>query len=59
MFFQPNLNLALDALEADQVICDALGEGLCAEFLALKRAEWIEYQRHVSDWEIKRYVEFF
>ena len=54
-----NLNLALDALEADQVICDALGEGLCAEFLALKRAEWIEYQRHVSDWEIKRYVEFF
>lgn len=54
-----NLNLALDALEADQVICDALGKGLSAEFLALKRAEWIEYQRHVSDWEIKRYVEFF
>ncbi len=54
-----NLNLALDALEADQVICEALGEGLSGEFLALKRAEWIEYQRHVSDWEIKRYVEFF
>ena len=54
-----NLNLALDALEADQVICDALGHGLSSEFLALKRAEWIEYMRHVSDWEIKRYVEFF
>ncbi len=54
-----NLNLALDALEADQVICDALGDGLSNEFLALKRAEWIEYMRHVSDWEIKRYVEFF
>ena len=54
-----NLNLALDALEADQVICDALGDGLSSEFLALKRAEWIEYMRHVSDWEIKRYVEFF
>ena len=54
-----NLNLALDALEADQVICDALGGGLSSEFLALKRAEWIEYMRHVSDWEIKRYVEFF
>ena len=54
-----NLNLALDALENDEVIREALGEGLSKEFLALKRAEWIEYQRHVSDWEIKRYVEFF
>jgi glutamine synthetase len=54
-----NLNLALDALEADKVICDALGDKLSSEFLALKRAEWIEYMRHVSDWEIKRYVEFF
>ncbi len=54
-----NLNLALDALENDQVIRDALGEGLSSEFLTLKRAEWIEYMRHVSDWEIKRYVEFF
>ncbi len=54
-----NLNLALDALEADKVIRDALGDGLSSEFLTLKRAEWIEYMRHVSDWEIKRYVEFF
>jgi glutamine synthetase len=54
-----NLNLALDALEHDQVIRDALGDGLSSEFLTLKRAEWIEYMRHVSDWEIKRYVEFF
>jgi glutamine synthetase len=54
-----NLNLALDAFEADKVIRDALGDGLSSEFLTLKRAEWIEYMRHVSDWEIKRYVEFF
>ena len=54
-----NLNLALDAFEADQVIRDALGDSLSSEFLMLKRAEWIEYMRHVSDWEIKRYVEFF
>ena len=54
-----NLNLALDAFEADTVIRDALGDGLSSEFLMLKRAEWIEYMRHVSDWEIKRYVEFF
>jgi glutamine synthetase len=54
-----NLNLAIDALENDKVIMEALGEGLIGEFVALKRAEWIEYQRHVSDWEINRYVEFF
>ncbi len=54
-----NLNLALDAFEADTVIRDALGDGLSSEFLMLKRAEWVEYMRHVSDWEIKRYVEFF
>ena len=54
-----NLNLAIDALENDKVIIEALGEGLMGEFIAIKRAEWIEYQRHVSDWEINRYVEFF
>ncbi len=53
-----NLNEALDALQADSVICNALGP-LHAEFLKLKRMEWIEYMRHVSDWEIKTYLEFF
>jgi len=54
-----NLNEALDALESNQVIRDALGDGLSSEFLEMKRTEWMEYQRHVSDWEIQRYVEFF
>jgi glutamine synthetase len=53
-----NLNAALDALEADPVIADALAP-LTAEFLKLKRQEWIEYMRHVSDWEINSYLEFF
>ncbi len=29
------------------------------EFLRLKRMEWVEYMRHVSDWEVERYLEFF
>jgi glutamine synthetase len=53
-----NLDEALDALQADRVICDALAP-ISAEFLKLKRMEWIEYMRHVSDWEIKTYLEFF
>ena len=54
-----NLNEALNALEGDKVIRDALGNALSEEFLSLKRMEWVDYMRHVSDWEIKRYVEFY
>ncbi len=54
-----NLNEALNALEKDKVVRDALGDGLSAEFLELKRMEWVDYMRHVSDWEIQRYVEFY
>lgn len=53
-----NLNAALDALDADEVIKGALGP-VADEFLKLKRMEWLEYMRHVSDWEIKQYLEFF
>lgn len=53
-----NLNDALNALQADRVVCGALGP-LAAEFLKLKRMEWVEYMRHVSDWETKTYLEFF
>ena len=53
-----NLDRALDALEADRLIVEALGPVAC-EFIRLKRMEWIEYMRHVSDWEIKSYLEFF
>jgi glutamine synthetase len=53
-----NLNEAIDALEADRVIMDALGP-VAQTFVDLKRMEWVEYMRHVSDWEIKTYLEFF
>lgn len=54
-----NLSLALDALEADETITAAMGTDFIKEFIEHKRSEWLEYQRHVSDWEIKRYLEFF
>ena len=54
-----NLNEALDALESDEIICGAIGKELAEEFLHLKRMEWVEYQRHVSTWEVERYLEFF
>ncbi|BCM25083.1 type III glutamate--ammonia ligase [Methyloradius palustris] len=54
-----NLGEALTALEKDKVIRDALGDKLSQEFIDLKRMEWVDYQRHVSDWEVNRYVEFY
>jgi glutamine synthetase len=54
-----NLNDALDELEEDSVLCGALGNDVAQEFIRLKRMEWVEYQRHVSQWEIERYLEFF
>jgi glutamine synthetase len=54
-----SLKEAIDALEEDKVVCGALGADLAKEFIGLKRMEWIEYSRHVSEWESKRYLEFF
>ncbi|WP_417597317.1 type III glutamate--ammonia ligase [Oceanospirillum sp.] len=54
-----NLGEAVAALEADTVLTEALGKDLMAEFVSLKRDEWIDYCRHVSDWEVARYGEFF
>jgi len=54
-----NLGEAITALEQDDVICAGLGENLSKEFIALKRMEWVDYSRHVSDWEVNRYLEFY
>ncbi|MBA3922174.1 MAG: type III glutamate--ammonia ligase [Nostocaceae cyanobacterium] len=53
-----SLKEAVDVLESDEVIKAALGV-LADEFINLKRMEWVEYMRHISDWEIQRYLEFF
>lgn len=53
-----NLHEALTALEKDEVLRTALGP-VSDEFLNLKHMEWVEYMRHVSDWELKSYLEFF
>jgi len=54
-----SLGEAVDALAADEVICNALGDTLSGEFIRLKRDEWTEYARHVSGWEMARYATAF
>jgi len=41
-----SLSDALDALEADQDLVDAVGAELVAQHLAVKRAEWSVHERH-------------
>ncbi|MGC8635120.1 MAG: glutamine synthetase family protein [Candidatus Limnocylindrales bacterium] len=53
------LGEAIDELEADPVICDALGEHVLGHFVEAKRAEWNEYRGQVSTWELDRYLEQF
>ena len=57
------LGEAIDALEADAVITDALGPTLLREFSALKREEAAastsHVSREVSAWEFDRYVTAF
>lgn len=52
-----SLSEALDALEQDEVILQALGEHVAQAFIRAKRAEWEDYRIRVSDWELERYLE--
>ncbi len=52
-----NLHDALDALAADDVVRDALGEHLTERFLEAKALEWRDYRSQVTPWEIERYLE--
>lgn len=54
-----SLKEACDALEADPLFAEVMGPEIVGEFIRLKRMEWVEYSRHVSDWEVQRYTEFF
>ena len=49
---------ALDELKEDTVIQQALGS-IYDEFIKLKEAEWVEYHRVVSQWEVDRYLTLF
>ena len=37
----------------------ALGPALAAEFLKLKRQEWVRFHNTISQWEIDRYLTLF
>jgi glutamine synthetase len=54
-----NLGEAVDALESDEVVMDALGEHVAGNFIKAKRQEYDEFRIDVSQWELDRYLETF
>ena len=54
-----NLKEALDYLEADKVIREALGEHVYENIMRLGLLEWEAYNTYVHPWEIERYINHF
>ncbi|MBE3591583.1 MAG: type I glutamate--ammonia ligase [Thermoanaerobacter sp.] len=54
-----SLEEALNELEKDEVIKEALGNHVYTKFLEAKRAEWDEYKIYVTQWELDQYLSKF
>ena len=54
-----NLKEALEFLEDDSVICDALGEHVIQNIVRLGLMEWDAYNTFVHPWEVERYINVF
>jgi glutamine synthetase len=51
------LGEALEELNWDPVVREALGQPIFERFLLAKEQEWQAYGRHISTWELSRYLE--
>jgi glutamine synthetase len=51
------LEEAINEIEKDEVLREALGEHAYEAFIRAKRVEWEDYRIQVTDWELRRYLE--
>jgi glutamine synthetase len=51
-----SLNQAIAAMEKSELVAETLGEHVFEFFLRNKRAEWEDYRRQVTVWELDRYL---
>jgi glutamine synthetase len=54
-----NLQEAIDAFAADPLSKSVFGDAMFDAYVTYKSEEWESYHCAVSDWEQKRYLEFF
>ncbi|MCY0865215.1 MAG: type I glutamate--ammonia ligase, partial [Sulfobacillus sp.] len=50
---------ALDHLENDPVVWEALGDHIASRFIEAKRVEWDVYRHEVHDWELEQYLSVY
>jgi len=53
------LGEAIDELESDPVVGEALGDHVLTHYVNAKRSEWDEYRTQVTGWELDRYLEAY
>jgi len=53
-----NLGEAVEELEANEVMKDALGDHIFEQFVSRKKAEWSDYVASVSEWELEQYINY-
>lgn len=51
-----SLNQAIQVMERSELVAETLGEHVFDFFLRNKQAEWEEYRRQVTAWELDRYL---
>lgn len=47
---------AVEDMEKDSLICDAIGKHIAEYYIAAKKEEWHQYRSQVSEWEIQEYL---
>jgi glutamine synthetase len=52
-----DLEEALECLEADRALREAVGEEIISRFLQIKRREWEDFATAVHPWELERYLD--
>ncbi|RMF85530.1 MAG: glutamine synthetase [Nitrospinota bacterium] len=53
--FPTTLEEAVDNLERDEVLCEAMGEVLAREYIAVKRADWADFEEQGEAFEIEHH----
>jgi glutamine synthetase len=51
-----SLDQAITEMERSELVAETLGEHVFDFFLRNKQAEWDDYRRHVTGWELDRYL---
>ena len=51
-----NLGEAIEAFKKSKLMKEELGEHVFSKYLEVKKAEWSDFQKFVTDWELQKYA---